>query len=286
MTRIMTRTCTWGRGSIRPVLLLIMLLPLSSCASLEQIIKQPEVTFSHFNLTDASLLEGTAVFHFNVHNPNPIGIRASRITYDLKLNQKDFVAGQLNQGVSLAAGATSPMRIPIRLNYLDFFDSLNQLWQNKSADYALSGGFSVGPLTIPYKAKGSFDLPRLPKITLETLEITRLSLSGASLNCRLKMHNPNDFDVIFKQLDYHLKLGGTAFAQASARPQGPIGGNDRSVMNLGFDVSFAQLGRSAYQLLMGRKAQYTLDGGLVFDTPGGGQRSVPFSLSGLVPFER
>jgi hypothetical protein len=37
---------------------------------------------------------------------------------------------------------------------------------------------------------------------------------------------------------------------------------------------------------MGNNAQYALNGELVFDVPGGGERTVPFKLSGVVPFGR
>lgn len=267
-------------------LFLLLLLALSGCATLDQVVKKPTATFSGVKLTHADLLEGTAIFNFDVYNPNPIGIPASRITYDLKLNGKHFTRGELDRGVSLPANTTSPMAIPVTIRYLDFFESLTQLWRTQQAAYDLRGGFTVGPFTIPFDAQGRFELPRLPKISLESIRIERLSLLGATLDCTVKMDNPNNFNLMLKRLDYGLKLDDTTFAQASALPKGPIQGNDRSLMNLALDVSFSQLGRSAYQLLMGNSAAYALDGGLVFDAPGGGEHTVPFNLTGRVPFKR
>lgn len=259
---------------------------LNSCATLDQIIQKPTVAFSGMNLVDADLLQSTAVFNFNVNNPNRIHIRASRVTYDLKLNGRNFVAGGLDRGITLAAGSTSNLSIPVTMQYLDFFQSVTQLWTAKGADYALTGGFNVGPFTIPFRAHGRFDLPKMPGISLEAINIDRFSLFGARLNCRLKMDNPNAFNLLFKRLDYNLKLGSTSFAKASAFPQGPILKNSNSAVNFSFDVSFAQLGRSAYQLLQGSNADYKLDGGMVYDTPSGGERTIPFSLTGRVPFKR
>ncbi len=259
---------------------------LNSCATLEQMIKKPTATFSGMHLTNADLVQSTAVFNFNINNPNPINIRAGRITYDLKLNGRQFVNGRLEQGVTLAAGSTSVLQVPVTMAYLDFFESAAQLWRTKRADYALTGGFSVGPFVIPFQAHGTFDLPKMPKISLEAIQVQRLSLSGATLNARIKMDNPNAFDLLFKRLDYTLNLNGTSFGRASARPQGPVGKKSNSVVDFAFDVSFAQLGHSAYQLLQGAKADYTLDGGLIFDQPDHGERKVPFNLSGRVPFLR
>jgi LEA14-like dessication related protein len=256
---------------------------LSGCASLEHMIQKPTATFSHMQIASADLFESTAVFSFNIHNPNPISIRAGHITYDLKLNGRDFVKGQLDQGATLAAGGTSMLQIPITMAYLDFFDSMAQLWSTRSSDYALTGGFTVGPLVIPFQAHGVLDLPKMPRISLESIEVRKLSLSGATLNCQVQMSNPNTFDLLFKKLDYALRLGGASLGQASALPAGPIGKNGKSTIALALDLSFAQMGRSVFQMLQGTKADYRLDGGLIFDRPAKGEEKVPFSLSGKSP---
>lgn len=274
------------RRALFLVAVLAVVLILNGCATLGQIIQKPTVSFAGMTLTDADLLHANAVFNFNVTNPNPINIWASRITYDLKLNGRNFMAGELDEGITLAGSSTSNLRIPVTLQYLDFFESLSQLWKAKGADYALTGGFSVGPFRIPYQARGRFDLPKMPKISLEAIEIERFSLQGARLTCRLKMDNPNAFDLLFKRLEYNLNLGGTSFAHASAPAQGPLTGNSKSEMNFGLDVSFAQLGMSAYQLLSGDKADFSLDGAMVLDSLAGQERTVPFKLAGQVPFLR
>ena len=274
------------RHALMPLLFLATTLVLNSCATLDQIIQKPTATFSHMTVTNADLMQANVVFNLNVANPNPINIRASRISYDLKLNGRNFVAGELDQGMMLAGGSTTKLSIPVTLQYLDFFESLTQMWKAKGADYALTGGFSVGPFRIPYQAQGNFDLPKMPKFSMETIQIENFSLAGARLNCRLKMDNPNAFDLLFKRLQYDLNLGGISFAQASALTKGPIAGKSNSVVNLALDVSFAQLGMSAYQLLTGDKGDFTLDGGMVLDAPTGGEHVVPFKLAGNVPFSR
>lgn len=259
---------------------------LKGCATLDHIIQKPTATLSHMTVTNADLLQAKVVFNFNVVNPNPINIRASRITYDLKLNGRNFVAGELDQGMTLAGGSTSQLSIPVTLQYLDFFESLTLMWKNKGADYALTGGFSVGPFRIPYQARGNFDLPKMPEFSLETIRVENFSPTGARLNCRLKLDNPNAFDLLFKRLEYDLNLGGTAFARASALAKDPIAGKSHSVVDFALDVSFAQLGMSAYHLLTGDKSDFTLDGGMVLESPTGGEHIVPFNLAGQVPFSR
>jgi len=261
-------------------------MPLSGCATLDQIVQKPSVTFDRMVLTDADLLQSTAVFNFNIKNPNPISIRANRIAYDLRIDGRHLIAGQLNHGVTLVAGSTSTMSVPVTLQYLDFYNSVAQLWQSKSADYALTGGFSVGPFTIPFQSHGRIDLPEMPKISLEAVRVDRFTFSGATLKCRLKIDNPNAFNLLYKRLDYSLKLNDKAFAQASTPDQGPIMGNTASFLNFGFDVSFAQIGRSAYHLLQGDNADYGLNGSLILKSRSGAERKIPYNLTGRVPLRR
>ena len=255
----------------------------AGCATLDQMIQKPTTTFRGMQLADADMFKSTAVFSFDIHNPNPINIRAGRITYDLNLNGRDFVKGQLNQGLKLPAGGTGRLQIPVTMAYLDFFDSMARLWSTRRADYALSGGITVGPLVIPFKAQGVFDLPKMPKFSLAAIDVQKLSLSGATLRCQVQVTNPNTFDLLFKRLDYALQLGGASLGRASAQSPGPIGKNGKSTVALALDVSFSQLGRSVFQLLQGTRADYKLDGGLIFNGPDNGESKAPFSLSGLAP---
>ena len=273
----------------RPMVVLalsLLTILLAACATMDQFIQTPKATFDSLDLTEATLLDCILTFNFNVNNPNPIGLQASRVTYDLKLNGVNFVRGQLDQGLSLPARGTVRMRIPMQINYLDFYKSVSQIVSTRCAAYELRGGFSVGPLTIPFRATGTLDLPQAPKFSLETIAINQLSWSGARLICRLRLTNPNGFDVLFKHLAYSLKLGDASVVQATAESGGPIPKNSAALLDLALNVSFTQIGRSAYQLLLGSKADYHMDGRLVFDNGGRQDQSLPFDLSGRVPLSK
>ena len=285
-------SCVTAKAKSRPacrwvgILMMAALSLLMGCATLNQIVQKPTVTFDSLDLENASLLQSTLNFRFKVNNPNPIGLHASRITYDLKLNGTPFTRGELDRGLSVPAGSVGTLAMPVTVQYLDFFKSISDLMGRGTAAYDLSGTFAVGPLNIPFSAAGDFNLPKMPKISLENVTIQTLTLSGATLNCRLAMDNPNAFDLLFKQLDYNLKLGNISFARANAAPDSALGQQGRSQINLGMDVSFADVGRAAYQLLMGNSSNYSIDGQMLMAAPGSREKPVPFSASGKVPFIR
>ena len=270
---------------VQGAVLAAVLLSLAGCAALNQMVQTPQVTFDGLKIRDASLTAGTFNFNFIVNNPNPVGIRASRITYAMKLNGLDFVSGKLDQGLSLPSRGAGQMTIPVRIAYLDVFDSMMEMMRRKTAAYDISGRFYIGPVAVPFQTRGTFDLPRMPRISLESIRVEQLSLLGARLRCRLNLDNQNAFALVMQRLDYNLKLGETSFARASANPA-PVGANARSGMDLVFNVSFAQLGRTAYQLLQGGSTDYTLEGKFITDGNGKGGKLLPFKLGGKVPLIR
>lgn len=271
---------------MRIVLLAAVLLPMAGCAALNQMVQTPQVTFNGLKIRDASLTAGTFNFNFIVNNPNPVGIRASRITYAMKLNGLSFVSGKLDQGLSLPSRGAGQMTIPVRIAYLDVFDSMMEMMRRKTAAYDISGRFYIGPVAVPFQAQGTFDLPRMPQISLENIRVDQLSLLGARLRCRLNLDNQNAFALMIQRLDYNLKLGETSFARASTHPAAPIGANAKSGMDLLLNVSFAQLGKTAYQLLQGTSTDYTLEGKFITDENGNAGKLLPFKLGGKVPLIR
>ena len=104
-----------------------------------------------------------------------------------------FASSRLNQGVNLSASGTSPMEIPVTINYLDFFNSLSRFMQTKALDYRISGSAGVGPLRIPYRTSGKLDMPKLPDIFVDSIKIDSISFAGASLKLSLGMKNTNAF---------------------------------------------------------------------------------------------
>lgn len=262
----------------------LMGLLLTGCAALDQVIQKPGIAFEGLDIKDPSLLESTLNFRFKIDNPNPIGLHASRITYHLNLNGSKFADGRLDQGLSVPSKSAGILSIPVTVAYLDFLDSITAMIHDQTAAYDLRGTVAVGPVDIPFNAKGSFKLPRLPKISVASVKIDQLSLLGASLVCRLQMDNPNTFDVLLKQLSYAFKLGDSRIASADLTPDRSLGRAGQSQYDLRMNLSFADIGRAGYQLLKGTGSHYQFEGKMLMDSPTVGERLVPFKASGRVPF--
>lgn len=270
------------QSKLTVVLLLGIVLMLGGCATLEQLVQKPEITFDSLGTRDMSLVEGTLLFRFNVANPNPVGLHLDDILYNLDINGQPFVSSRLNQGVNLVASGSSLLEIPVTVNYLKAFNSLAQFVKADALNYRLSGSAGVGPLRIPYRTSGALDVPKLPDISVENIAIDSLSFSGASLKLSLGMANPNAFVLRMDGLEYAARLGDLDLAQGVARQIAPLTANGRSTMAIDVNLDFMKLGRGAMTLLSGSSGRCQLTGNMLVNTLTGMEK-VPFQFDGRVP---
>jgi LEA14-like dessication related protein len=263
-----------------PLVLFSACLVLFGCAALQQLVQKPVVTLKRTDLRNVSLSEGTLVFVFDVNNPNPIGVSAQKVSYRLQLNGKDFVQGVLDKGITVRANGVEPFELPVTVRFLEFFKSMQELFKSDQVAYVLDGALSLGIFDVPYSARGILPVPKLPEVSLSKVRVNRISLSGASLVFSLRMKNTNPFSVKPQALSYNIDLAGSRFAGGAARQLQAIQENGESVMELPLNVSFVELGRSAYSLLAGSSSKYEITGSINLDIPQAGLQAFPFSKSG------
>lgn len=257
-------------------------LVLFGCAALQQLVQKPTVSFDKADLTAMSFTEGTILFRFNVLNPNPIGLTVRKATYSLKLNQKDFVQGVLEKGIVIQANGTAPLEFPLTIRYMEFVQSMQELFELDQVPYDLSGALSVGPFEIPYSTKGILPVPKLPDIALKQIKVSQLSLSGAKLLFTMRMTNRNAFSISPAGLVYKIGLSGVRFAEGEMARVQTVPENGESVFELPLNVSFLQLGKSAHALLGKSASAYEISGSVKLDLPSLGVQSFGFQKTGNV----
>jgi LEA14-like dessication related protein len=267
------------------VVLLTIALFIGSCATLEQLIQKPQITFDRLDFREMSLLEGTFMFRFNIANPNPVGVRLDDILYDFDINGSRFLSSRLDQGLNLVASGTAPLEIPLTINYLDAFNSLSAFIRSDALDYRLNGSAAVGPVRLPFSKSGSIDVPKIPDITVKSISIDRLSVTGASLKLALGMKNSNAFAVTMDGLEYAAWMGDVELAKGVAGNVRPLAANGQSTMDLDVDLNFLQLGRGVQALLSGSSAPCRLTGNMLVNTLSGVQK-IPFQFDGKVPITK
>jgi LEA14-like dessication related protein len=261
----------------------LLALGLMACATIRQAIQEPTVSFRDLTPQRLSLVEGDFLFNFDVHNPNALGLKLSRMIYSLKVNQVEVAKSTRDTQLDLPAKGTALMSLPVSIRYWDLFQNATDFMAAKRIGYELSGSAKVGPFTIPYRKSGTLDLPLLPAISVDSIHIDSLSLSGAALSLTLRIKNPNGFDVKLRGLTYAFTLQGRELAQGSAQGSAPVAKKGETQLNLNLDLNFSELGRSVTAILKGESSPYQLSGEMLLDSSDGTPKRIPFQSTGRIP---
>ena len=264
----------------------VFLVMTGGCAYLQELVDPPTVTFESMRFENTDLFQATPVFKFNVDNPNPMGLPVNKIAYNLKINNRKFINGSSDAYIRIKAASAGSVELPVTINYLDLFESAVDFIQSKSVDYTLSGNIDVGPFAIPYETTGAFDMPQLPKLTLNGINVSKMNLTGASLVVDIGIENDNPFAVNLNGLEYGIRLGGNQVATGVTESVPPIAEQGSSTLKIPLNLNFLELGRSAASLLSGSSTGYDFSGAMQFDVPKMGIKKFPFQKSGQVQFRR
>ena len=266
--------------------LLIAVFSIAGCRMIAPLIAKPTVSFEKMTLQDMTLFDATLLFTLAVHNPNPVGIVIQKANYSLTIEDAQMASGTMDKHLSVQAGGFSAIDLPVNIHFMDFFKSASALALRDEVAYDLSGTFDVMGFTLPYSARGRFKLPEFPEISVKSLNVSDLSLSGARINVVLSVANPNDFAVGLDGFQYALETGGHKLVDGSVQSLPKIDSNEQVDITVPVDIRFLAAGRAARHLLESSAAPYTLTGDMVFNVPGAGKTTVPFSRTGNVSLNR
>jgi len=273
------------RSCIR-ILVLTGFLCVAGCQSLEQFFQKPDVAFKSVSLKTMSLYDATAVFSFDVNNPNPVGATLQNLTYDLAIERKSIARGTAEKGVKIPAKGTGVVELPVCITYADVIASLAELSGKREVAYDLSGAFNFLGVAIPYHTEGTLPLPKLPAISLKKVHIADISWTGAALEFVLELKNANDFGLDVSGLTYDIAMGGKSFIHNQTRSNISVSPNGTATVTIPADINFIWLGKSAYDVLSGKSTGYEINGEMLFNAPGAGEKRVPFQKTGKVPLMR
>ncbi len=278
---------------VKLLLFLILALSMSSCSVLHNLIKEkvkePEVDFVDARIAGLSFSGIDLLFDLKVKNPNKIGIKLSGFDYDLLLNGNSFLTGNQFRGIEIPSLGEEIIQLPVNLNFIDIYKTFQNLWDQGLSNYQMKFGFSfempvLGVIRIPVSKSGEFPLVKIPKISLQSLNIEKLNVTNADLKLKLKVSNPNAFAMILKGGNYQFKLNNqNVFSGMMSDKDIQIGEKSDGIIEVPISLDFLNVGKSVYQMLSGnRSLDYNLIGNLNLGTslPLLEKAELPFELSG------
>ncbi len=279
----------------RPLSVIILLALIGlSCSSVKELVrenfKKPQVNFAGAKLDRLSFEEIGLRFDINVANPNPIGVKLTGFDFDFLLNERSFVQGANDTGVEIPANGRQIVPVLVSMKFDDVYQTFAGLRNQDSTSYKINAGVSfdlpfLGPQRIPVSQSGSVPLIKIPKIGVESLRLERLNFTGAELNLRVRINNPNPFSFLLNQLNYRLEINGAEWLEGASDLSQPVNAKGESILTLPMALNFLQIGSSAAQLLRGNAAvNYRFHGSadLSSSLPVFGAANLPFDQTGEI----
>ena len=263
----------------------------TGCASVEEFIKKniqlPKVKFSGAKISGLSFEAVDLLFELEITNPNPAGIHLVELDYEFLLNNNSFLKGKQEHGLEINARSTDIVQIPLSLNFVDVYNTFQGLINQDSTTYEISAGLSFNiqilgaPQQISIRKRGTLPLLKPPKISLASLKLHNLNLTGADLSLNVKLINPNAFEFIVKRMEYDFEINGSQWLSGNSQKNLQISAKDESLLNFPISLNFFQIGRSVVQLLKNNQPlEYRFTGGMDLDS------SLPFLGAVHLPFDR
>jgi LEA14-like dessication related protein len=250
---------------------------LPACEALEPF--TPKVRFERLDLREVNFQHADVDFVFAVDNPNPVNIGLASFTYDLDLEDVDFLAGDAEDGFNLEANGASELALPLDLVFADIFSTIEATRGQDVVGFGLSGdmGFNTpaGVARLPYQESGDFPALRTPKFTFKNLRVPKVDFTTAQIEVDLGVDNAHATTLFFDRFDYDLKLGGRSVADGLVSSFA-VDGATEGVLTLPVTVNLLSVGEVILDAIAGEPIDLGINAAMDVDTPFG---VIPLSIN-------
>lgn len=157
----------FGKNAWQQWGIMLILVSLTSCATLTSSFEPPTVSLADINLKELGLFEQRFVLRLRLQNPNSITLPIAGMRYDLAINDHDFARGVSEQVVNIPAFGETMLDVDVTSNLQNVLDQLlPKKNSTEKIQYQLRGHVGVlnRSLKLPFDYKGNIDLSRLTKL--------------------------------------------------------------------------------------------------------------------------
>ncbi len=229
---------------------------------IEQVGGEPEVKVKDLVITGISAKALDLALSMEVDNPLPAEINLAGMDYDLQLAGSKMAGGESKDPMQIKAMDKSVLKVPFSLSYKDVQNVYDAAKGKDEIPYQVKGTVKLatpaGDLPIPYDVKGNLPVVRPPTIKGVSADVKKFDLSGASMDMKVKLYNPNSFDLDINKLDYKVTLEGKDFTRSSGKGQS-VSSKSEGELVVPMDMDFSGLTTWAAALVTKGKASYDLE---------------------------
>ena len=273
----------------KPVVVALVTLILLGCQAAyqqlpyQQLIDKPKVEFKEKEQKFISYFEVEPIFRFTVDNPNPMGLPIKNMTFNLTILDQKFIAGVSDQGIVARPNSSEIVELALPFNFMDVFDTAEAFKKTAYTRFDLTGEMTIGPFSIPYDISGEFDIPRIPSVTVETINVSHLSPERTRLTITIALKNTNRFPTPSGFLEYSTSVGGVTLGEGWLTPIPTVGARQEKRIIVPIEVAAAQMDGPLGENLKRPTTACVMSGSIRYAVPGRGRRNFPFTNAGEVP---
>jgi len=262
------------RQNVQILMIMVICFCCFGCSTLQKLggIKPPKLSIKNVNIANAGLKEMDLVMAIQVENNYPIGIHLPAFDYNFTINDHVFLKGEnaLNQNIS--ALGTNQVNVPVKIHFMDLYQSLSALVSQDEALYNLNGNIHfdvpiLGRMKIPFEKTGDLPLLKMPKISVKGLRVKSLTFASASLALDIEMDNPNGFLMLLKDFSYNFSVDGLKWADGQIQKDISFQQHGKSSMTIPMKLNFFEMGKAMFNLIKQKRSlPYEFDTQVKFKT--------------------
>jgi len=194
---------------------LLLLLFAAGCSTVQRIMgyQEPDVRYTDMSVEGISLEKIDLKFHFEIDNPNRVGVTLEEYAYSLLINEYDFLSGSHREQLEIASRGSGTVALPLSLSYREVYQSVSSVARADSFSYRLNTEVGVnipvyGKAMIPVTVEGSLPRLRMPEVGFVGFDVNSLSFSGVDMTLTLNISNPNPMGMKLSDLNLAASIGG------------------------------------------------------------------------------
>jgi len=243
----------FNKKNIMAAASLCVILLLSTCQTLSAVIQEPIVSFHSAEMTKIDFNGAEFLCKIQVDNPNAFTIPFPEVGWELFLNANSFISGVFKNNQSIGARGTTLVNVPVRLNYVDVFNTFKSLMGSRQTAYkiALNTKFSIpviGDKVWHFEYGGELPMLQLPKLSAPSMKIDSVNLTRAEILVTVNVENPNAFQLPPPKIAYEFLVNRNSFIKSSMETAGSLAASSVTPVSIRFSVNYADLYRSFQSL--------------------------------------
>jgi LEA14-like dessication related protein len=122
-----------------------------------------------------------------------------------------------------------------------------------------------------------------PRVSLNSAAITNLTFTGARLLCKVKVDNPNAFDIPFPETGWQLFINSNSFISGVVRNNNRIGARRSTIVDVPVDLKYFDIFNTFNSLRGSQSANYKIALAFKFAIPVLGDKVFNLEHSGEFP---